>query len=431
MEQSLHASAPPSRTAPGLTFGQWKMILIASLGGSLEYYDFIIFGLFAHNIAAQFFPTHSPFLSMVLSLSVFAIGYVIRPLGGIVLSSWGDRYGRRPVFLVSIFVVTTVTIVLGLLPSYERLGVWAPTLLILLRVVQGFCLGGEMPGAVTYAVEAAPARAGLAGAVIICALNLGVLLATFVNFCIQTALPPTDAGAYGWRIAFLFGGLCGIASYWMRRNLDESTEFKDMQQTVVRQPFLETLRHHSRAVIVGALTIGVMAAVTGILYGHMPAYLVQQLNYAPQAVAVAQNVFLAISVPAVLVCGWLADRMTRRKLLQISTVLLILLSYPFYWAIVNHQGNLSLLFAVAAIVFALASGTWPSILADQFPVQVRYSGIAIAYNLAVVAFSGFGPLAAVLLVHATASLIGPAYYVIGVCGVSFMASLALPVVKKR
>lgn len=431
MEQSLHAPANAARARSGLSFAQWKMILIASLGGSLEYYDFIVYGLFAHNLAAQFFPTHSAFLSTLLSLSVFAIGYVIRPLGGIVLSGWGDRYGRRPVFLVSIFVVTLATIALGVLPGYDRWGMFAPALLVLLRMLQGFCVGGEMPGAITYAVEAAPHRAGIAGAAIICAINVGVLLATFVNFCIQNTLSPADAGAHGWRIAFLFGGLCGIASFWMRRNLDESPEFKEMQQGVVRQPLVETLRHHARAVFAGALTIAVMAAVTGILYGHMPVYLIQQLHYGPREVALAQNVLLGVSVPAVLFSGWLADRITRRLLLQLSALLLIALAWPFYQALVHHSASLVTLFAVAALVFALSSGTWPSILADQFPVHVRYTGIALAYNLAVVLFSGFGPLIATLLIRTTDSLAGPAWYVIAVCAVSFVASLALPVIKKR
>jgi MHS family proline/betaine transporter-like MFS transporter len=431
MEQSLHAPASASRARSGLSFAQWKMILIASLGGSLEYYDFIVYGLFAHNLAAQFFPTQSAFLSTLLSLSVFAIGYVIRPLGGVVLSSWGDRYGRRPVFLVSIFVVTLATIALGLLPGYDRWGIFAPALLVLLRMLQGFCVGGEMPGAITYAVEAAPHRAGIAGAAIICAINVGVLLATFVNFCIQNTLSPHDAGTYGWRIAFLFGGLCGVASFWMRRNLDESPEFKEMQQGVVRQPLVETLRHHARAVFAGVLTIAVMAAVTGILYGHMPVYLIQQLHYSPREVALAQNVLLGVSVPAVLLSGWLADRITRRLLLQLSALLLIVLAWPFYQALVHHSTGLVTLFAIVAVVFALSSGTWPSILADQFPVQVRYTGIALAYNLAVVLFSGFGPLVATLLIRETDSLAGPAWYVMAVCALSFVASLALPVVRKR
>ncbi|VVE46229.1 MFS transporter [Pandoraea cepalis] len=410
----------------GLTRSQWKMILIASLGGSLEFYDFIVYGFFAQYIAAQFFPNASALLSMLAAYSVLAIGYVIRPLGGIVLSSWGDRYGRRPVFLGSIVVVTTATICLGLLPNYAHWGITASILLIVLRMLQGFCVGGEMPGAITYAVEAAPHRAGLAAGVIICAVNVGVLLATVVNLVIQSSLSSADAAAYGWRAAFLFGGLCGIVSYWMRRNLDESPEFKKMHGAVIKQPFRETLRHHGQSVAAAALTIAVMAGVNGILYGHMPAYLVQQLHYAPRTAAIAQNAYLIVSSFGLLAAGWLGDKVPRRYLLRASAALLVVLSYPFYYALVGHTVNLVTLFILAGVVFSLASGTWASVLADQFPVQVRFSGIALSYNASVLVFSGFAPLLATMLIRETGSLAAPAYFVIGACAIALLASFALP-----
>ncbi|SAK53869.1 major facilitator family transporter [Caballeronia hypogeia] len=412
--------------SPGLTRSQWKMILIASLGGSLEFYDFIVYGFFAHHIAAQFFPNASSLLSMLAAFSVLAIGYVIRPLGGIVLSSWGDRYGRRPVFLGSIVVVTSATICLGLLPNFQSWGITASIALIVLRMLQGFCVGGEMPGAITYAVEAAPQRAGLAAGIIICAVNVGVLLATIVNLVIQSALSSADAAAYGWRVAFLFGGLCGIVSYWMRRNLDESPEFRKMHGAVIRQPFRETLRHHGKSVAAAALTIAVMAGVNGILYGHMPAYLVQQLHYAPRTAAVAQNAYLIVSSFGLLAAGWLGDKVPRRYLLRASAALLVVLSYPFYQALVGHTVNPVVLFILAGVVFSLASGTWASVLADQFPVQVRFSGIALSYNASVLVFSGFAPLLATMLIRETGSLAAPAYFVIGACGIALLASFALP-----
>ncbi|MGN6318149.1 MFS transporter [Trinickia sp.] len=402
------------------------MILMASLGGSLEFYDFIVYGFFAHYIADQFFPNSSPTVSLLFSFSVLAIGYVIRPLGGIVLSSWGDRYGRRPVFLTSIVVVTSATICLGLLPNYQSWGIAASIILVLLRMVQGFCVGGEMPGAITYAVEAAPHRAGLAAGAIICAVNVGVLLATLVNVAIQSYLTAADAAAYGWRIAFLFGGLCGIVSYWMRRNLEESPEFERMRGAVVKQPFRETLRRHGRQVVSAVMAIAVMAGVNGVLYGHMPAFLVQQLHYAPRTAALAQNAYLIVSSFGLLASGWLGDKVPRRYILRASAALLLVLSYPFYLALSAHSVDLVLLFILAALVFSLASGTWASVLADHFPMQVRYSGIALAYNLAVVAFSGFAPLLATMLIRETGSLASPALYVMAASAVTLLAGAVAP-----
>lgn len=423
MKSDQGAIAPQHQAAQGITGAQWRMILIASLGGALEFYDFIVYGFFAHYIAEQFFPNASSTVSLLFSFSVLAIGYIIRPLGGIVLSSWGDRYGRRPVFLASIVVVTTATVCLGILPSYQSWGIAASIMLILLRMVQGFCVGGEMPGAITYAVEAAPHRAGLAAGVIICAVNVGVLLATLVNLAIQSFMSSADAASYGWRVAFLFGGFCGIASYWMRRRLDESPEFERMRGAVVKQPFRETLRHHGRQVLAGVMAIAVMAGVNGILYGHMPAFLVQQLHYEPRVAAVSQNAYLIVSSVGLLLSGWLGDRIPRRYILRASAALLMVLSYPFYVALSTHSVNPVLLFVLAALVFSLASGTWASVLADHFPVQIRFSGIALSYNVAVVAFSGFAPLLATMLIRETGSLAAPALYVIAASAVTLVAGV--------
>jgi MFS transporter, MHS family, proline/betaine transporter len=421
----LRAGAASAAGMPGLNRAQWKMILIASLGGSLEFYDFVIYGFFAHYIAARFFPSTNSLVSMLLTFSVLAIGYIIRPIGGIVLSSLGDRIGRRPVFIASIAIVTSATICIGLLPDYASWGMAAPIALIALRVLQGFCVGGEMPGAITYAVEAAPHRAGLAAGVIICAVNTGVMLATFVNLVVQSTLSPAEAAAYGWRIAFLVGGVCGVVSYLLRRNLEESPEFLQMRGAVVRQPFLETLRHHRGAVVAGALSIAVMAGFNGVLYGHMPAYLVQRLHYAPRDAAIAQNAYLLVSSVGLLAAGWAGDFVPRRYLLRISCVLLAALACPFYAALVAHSVNLTVLFVLAALAFSLASGTWASVLADFFPVQVRFSGISLAYNVAVVVFSGFAPLVCAALDRETGSPASPAWYVVGCALITLVAGLRL------
>jgi MFS family permease len=169
-----------------------------------------------------------------------------------------------------------------------------------------------------------------------------------------------------------------------------------------------------------------MAGVNGILYGHMPAYLVQQLHYAPRTAAVAQNAYLIVSSFGLLAAGWLGDKIARRYLLRTSAVLLIVFSYPFYWALANHTVDPVVLFVLAGVAFSLASGTWASVLADQFPVRIRFSGIALAYNIAVVVFSGFAPLLATMLIRETGSLAAPAYYVIGACAVALVASFVLP-----
>ena len=418
---SLAAGILPAQS---LSRSQWRVVSLASLGGSLEYYDFIIYSIFAQYIARQFFPTNDPFVFLILAFSVLTLGFLARPLGGIVLSWLGDRYGRRPVFLGSLFTTTAATILIGLLPSYESWGVAAPLLLVLLRMVQGICLGGELPGALTYAVEAAPQRAGLACAVIILCVNAGVLVATLVNLGIQYSMPPADVASYGWRIAFLLGGFMGCVSYMLRRSLEESPEFLGMH-AVSKNPIRELLQEHGAAVLAAAGVAAVVGGFTGILYGFVPAYLVHSLHYSPSDTALALTTALLVSSAGVIVVGWAGDHLPRHIILRVGTALLIVTVIPIWSLITGGSENLVLLLGALGLVFSISSGIWPSIIATLFPTRVRFSGIAFSYNLCITILSGFAPLAASTMIERTGVVAAPAIY-IGACAVlTFVSTFAV------
>jgi MFS family permease len=400
------------------------VVSLASLGGSLEYYDFIIYSIFAQYIARQFFPTSDPFVSLILAFSVLTLGFLARPLGGIVLSWLGDRYGRRPVFLGSLFTTTAVTILIGLLPSYESWGVAAPLLLVFLRMVQGICLGGELPGALTYAVEAAPQRAGLACAVIILCVNAGVLVATFVNLGIQYSMPPADVASYGWRIAFLLGGFMGCVSYMLRRSLEESPEFLRMH-AVSKNPIRELLQEHRPAVLAAAGVAAVVGGFTGILYGFVPAYLVHSLHYSPSDTALALTTALLVSSAGLIVAGWAGDHLPRHIILRVGTALLIVTVIPIWSLITGGNENLVLLLGALGLVFSISSGIWPSIIATLFPTRVRFSGIAFSYNLCITILSGFAPLAASTMIERTGVVAAPAIYIAACAVLTFVSTFAV------
>jgi len=418
---SLAAGSMPAQS---LTRSQWRVISLASLGGSLEYYDFVIYGIFAQYIARQFFPANDAFVSLILSFSVLALGFVARPLGGIVLSWLGDRHGRRPVFLASLFATTAATILIGLLPSYEAWGVAAPLLLILLRLVQGMCLGGELPGALTYAVEAAPQRAGLACAVILFCVNGGVLVATFVNLGIQHALAPADVASYGWRIAFLLGGFIGCISYMLRRCLEESPEFLRMH-AVAKNPIRELLQEHASAVLAAAGVAAVVGGFTGMLYGFVPAYLVQSLHYSPSETALAMTTALLVSSAGLIVAGWAGDYLPRHLILRVGAALLIVTVVPIWSSITGGSEHLVFLLGALGLVFSISSGTWPSIIATLFPTRVRFSGIAFPYNLCVTILSGFAPLTASAMIERTGVLAAPAIYIAACTMLTFISTFAV------
>ena len=298
-------SASATASSERITTAGWRIVLLASLGGTLEFYDFVIFGVFARDIAQAVFPSASPLVSLMASFAAFAAGYFARPLGGIILSHYGDRYGRRRVFLLSLFVMSGATLGMGLVPDYAQWGIAASALMVILRLVQGFCLGGELPGALAYVVETAPRIAPFACGVVFACVTMGVAIATGVSLTVRSLLDPALVPTYGWRIAFIVGGLGGVASFVLRRSLEESPEFARMRSLASRQPFRELLQTHAPHVLVGCALLAGTACFNGLFFSHLPAYLSGVLQYEPRQAVYSQTVGVIASAAAILVTGWL------------------------------------------------------------------------------------------------------------------------------
>ena len=401
----------------------WRMILLASLGGALELYDFVVFGVFASAIGAAFFPTANPLVSQMLAYAGFAIGYFARPVGGIVLGHFGDRVGRRIVFVGSMLVVSVATLTMGLLPTYAQWGAAAPLLLLALRLVQGFCLGSELPGAITYAVETVPQRASLVCGVVFACVNAGVLLATLVNLGVQEMLPPAALPGWGWRIGFLVGGLLGLLGFRLRRALEETPAFAQMQRRVARLPLREVIAAHPWPVLVGIASTAATAGFTGLLFVHMRGYLVAVLHYDAGRVAIALNVAIATASFGLLAVGWLGDHVPRRGLLAAGAALLLVGCWPWYMAAVEHTAPLMVLLVLAAVGASFASGVFGAVIADLFPTRVRYTGVALAYNVSFTAFSGTAPLLATVAISATGAATAPALVMAGCAALALFGSL--------
>ena len=408
-----------------LTGAQWRTIVLASLGGALEFYDFIVYGIFAPSIAAAFFPGTDPLVGLVLSYSVFAGGYLARPLGGVLLGALGDRFGRRGVFLFSLAAISTSTVLMGLLPGYATWGFGAAVAMVALRLVQGLCLGGELPCSIVYAVETAPARGGFACGVLFFCVNSGVSLAALVALAINTAMAPPDAAAYGWRIAFVIGGATGLLSFLVRRRLHESAEFAAMRAVASRTPLRELFRGHGMPLVLGVGSSAATSVFNGMMFAYLPAYLVRVLQYSPAQASLAQNVGLATTSVGLLVVSWIGDRMPRRLLLGLGAGLLVLLAFPFFAALRDRSLDVVTLFVLAGLVAALINGTFAMVLADLFPTRVRFSGVAVSYNISQTLFGGTVPLIAAALVASTGAPTSPALVVMAFAAVAFAASFGL------
>ncbi|HVW68536.1 MAG TPA: MFS transporter [Steroidobacteraceae bacterium] len=393
----------------GIPSSQWRVITLSSLGGALEFYDFVIYSMFAQYIGMAFFPATGPLDSLMYSFSVFAVGYLARPLGGIVFSHFGDKYGRRRVFIVSILAMSTATIGMGLLPTHESIGTTAAVLMVSLRLLQGFSLGGELPGAITFVVETAPRTAGFAAGFIFFCVNSGVALASGLSLVVHEVLSEPQIVAWGWRIGFLFGGLLGLVSFWLRLSLEETKEFQLLRHTAAKRPFLELMKSHPAPVIIGISSMVATAGFNGLLFA-MPAFLPRVMGYTPVDAIKAQNVCLVVLSFGLLTAAWLGDRIPRRWILGCGALALLLLSVPFFNAAHERSMGLLALFACAGVAASLVNGPMSGVVADLFPTRIRFSGVAVSFNLAFSIFSGIAPLAATYLVARTGSPVGAAYY---------------------
>ena len=410
--------------APGIQWSQWRVIILSSLGGALEFYDFVIYSMFAQYIGAAFFPADNAGLSLMYSFSVFAVGYLARPLGGIVFSHFGDKYGRRPVFIVSILSMSLATICMGLLPTQARLGPTAAVLMVSLRLIQGFSLGGELPGAITFVVETAPRTAGFSAGFIFFCVNSGVALASALSLVVHESFSEPQISDWGWRIGFLFGGFLGLVSFWLRLSLHETPEFQLLRKNAAKRPFIELFRSHPAQVLVGVSAMIATAGFNGLLFA-MPAFLPRVMGYSAVEAIQAQNICLVILSFGLLGAAWLGDRIPRRWILGTGGLVLMALSIPFFTAAANHSVGLFILFAGAGLAASLVNGPMCGVAADLFPTRIRFSGVAISFNLAFSIFSGIAPLAATLLVKWADSPVGPGYYM-AFCGfLTFVGTLFL------
>jgi len=400
-------------------------VLLASLGGTLEFYDFVIFGIFAKDIADAVFPSASPIVSLMASFAAFAAGYLARPIGGIVLSHYGDRYGRRKVFLWSVFVMSGATLGMGLVPAYAQIGVAASMLMVTLRLIQGFCLGGELPGALTYVVETGPRIAPLVCGVVFACVTLGVAVATGVSLSVRTFLDPALVPIYGWRIAFILGGLGGVLSFWLRRSLEESPEFERMKGLASRQPFRELLRTHTTHVLVGCAVLAGTGCFNGLFFSHLPAFLSGVLEYDPRQAIYSQTVGVLASAVGILITGWLGDRIPPRYLLPAGVGLLLVFAYPFYAALEARSINLTLLLVMAGLAAGLTNGSFACLLTDLFPTRIRFTGVALVFNISFTIFSGTAPLIATTLIRETGQAASPAWLMIGCAVLALTGSVWL------
>lgn len=411
-----------------------KTLVLAALGGALEFYDFVIFVYFAKTIGHLFFPAGaSDFVAQLQGFGLFAVAYLARPLGGIVMAHFGDRVGRKRMFTLSVFLMAVPTLLIGLLPTYASIGLLAPILLTLFRVVQGLAIGGEIPGAWVFVAEHVPAnRVGLACASLTSGLTAGILIGSLVAAGLSARLAPEDMLAYGWRIAFILGGIFGFFAVYVRRWLSETPVFarmRERKELSSELPAWVVLRDHRAGTILSMLVTWVLTAaiVVDIL---MTPTLMQTAFKVEQARA-----FSGGSLAALALCfgcffgGLLVDRVGRGLAMLIGSVGLALSTYALYFDLHAGAANMMWLYPLAGL-FAGVAGIIPAILVAAFPPAIRFSGISLSYNIAYAICGAATPLLVGFLAKSAGGL-GPAHYVGAVALVGVGCAIYLLVTRRR
>lgn len=378
---------------------QRKVVLLSSMGGLLEFYDFTIYGLFAGYFAHQFFPAHDEFISIIASYSVFVVGYLVRPIGGIIFSHIGDAIGRKTVLIMTMVLMGIASIGIALLPTYEQIGIYAPALMLLFRLIQGLAIGGELPSMIVYVSESMPDRRAQGMGGIFSGTVAGLIPGMLINLAIVQYLTPEQINSYGWRIPFLVGGLLCFIAYRVRRELHESAVFKSLHKHE-NLPFAELLQHHLGKVLIGAGLVSIMATPIILVIIFMPTYLTKIVKVNPATVSQAILVATFVSVASIYIMGKLINAANLLKLTYISLVGLLVSAVVCYSMIALHQNLI-----VALVVFAIFQGflvTIPPIfLSYLFPIEVRLTGVALSYNLSFVLFGGLTPIVVTSIIEKT------------------------------
>src|SRR5262245_15950170 len=394
-----------------------RAIAAGMIGNVLEWYDFAIYGYSAAQIGRSFFPHEDAVAQLLSAFGVFAIGYLMRPIGGVFIGHIGDRFGRRTALIVSVSAMAIPTFLMGLLPDYQTIGVLAPVGLTLLRVVQGLSVGGEYTSSMVFLVEHAPAgRRGLMGSLAGSGAAVGTLLGSAVGAAFAASMSPAALDAWGWRIPFLLGLVVGIAGYILRRYVLETGVAEKRRRT----PIVETLHDHWRTVVAFA-GLSVFGAVTFYIgFVYMVSWL-QTADGIPPARSLEINTFsMVVSLPVLIAAGWLSDRVGRRPLMLLASMGGLIGGLPLFW-LLNHPSELLAQLGQLGLVALIGvySGPLPAILVEAAPPTVRCTSVALGYNLCFGIFGGLSPLMAAWLVERTGNEITPAFLIMASAAVTF------------
>ncbi len=389
-----------------------KSIILVILGSILEYYDFAIFIYFAKQIGQSLIPIQNSTANLITSFGILAIGAIIRPLGGVFFSQIGDTKGRKNIFIFTILLMALPTFAIGLIPSYQSIGIWSTITLILLRSIQGLAIGGEIPGSIVFAYELSkPQNRALNTNIVIAGTNIGFFLASlFGAFLISQ----TKLGMHSWRIAFMIGGLFGIISYFLRKNLSETPQFQEYKIFLDKHnqsPMKLLWSHHQQSFWQIVTFSSLLASSLAVFTFFMPTYLTTYYNFQLDTILKYNSYSIIIFIISALIAGKF-DFLFGKKFLLIS---IIIFNIANFWLFSSYKfltiNKIAILHLGFLFYIGIICGRLPVLVASFFPTQVRFSGVALSYNISFGLVAGLSQVVLLSLIKITGILLIPAIYI--------------------
>lgn len=406
-----------------------RQVVAGSIGNVLEWYDFAVYGFLAPIMAPLFFPQEDTLSGLINTYGIFAAGYLMRPLGGIIFGHIGDRMGRKKALQLSIAMMAIPTVLVGLLPVHAQVGALAAGLLVLLRLIQGISVGGELIGSMSYLVETAPAnRRGVSGSWSVFGGVAGILLGSLVATVLGGMLGDEAMSSWGWRLPFLSGIVIFFAGNWLRRSLEESPEYAAAAATDSQRgnPLVEVFQQVPGRLALLTASILLYATSFYMLFVWMPSYLTKIVTPAVDHALAINTLAMILVVIMIPVGGWLSDRFGRKPVMVTATALMAITLYPLF-LVIDHGVMIEALLAQLwfAVLFGLMGGPLPAFMVECFPVNNRYTAIGVGYNITLAVFGGTGPMVATWLIKSTGDIASPALYLAALGAISVIALSAL------
>jgi MHS family proline/betaine transporter-like MFS transporter len=402
-----------------------RTIVAATIGNVLEWFDFLSYGYFASTLAEVFFPTANRTVSLLITFGTFGLSYLVRPLGGIVIGGYTDRAGRKAGLTLSIALMMIGTTLMVVTPGYATIGLAAPIIIMIARLLQGFSVGGEFGSAVAFLVEHTEDRKGFSASWQWSSTGMVSVIVALIGIALTTLLTHDQLLVWGWRLPWVFGLLVGPVGLYIRSRMTETPEFLAAVKPPT-VPIRALLRRHPMPVLL-AIGASVISNSSYYLLLYIPTYAVRTLHLPAYTGFVATLLGGVVLAVFSVVAGHMSDKMPRTRIMMVMAWLFAIVAYPVFWLMVAYPSLAAAMFAVGLLNLIKAgySGVLPSLLAEQFPVDTRAVGIAFSYGVSVTIFGGFAPFVSTWLIAATGDPLSPSFYLIVSAFISIGALVAI------